>query len=195
MVIEVDLEELMEEVKEKQTKKRFRHTLGVMNTSACLAMRYEVDINSAQIAGLLHDVAKCITDDKMISKCKKAGLNISKFEQNNPYLLHGRLGAYYAKNKYNIKDEDILNAIRYHTTGRENMSMLEKIVFMADYIEPSRKLISQLDEIRKISFIDIDMAVFMTLENTLNHLKGSKKETDETTVCAYNYYKNLISIR
>ena len=115
---------------------RFQHTMGVMYTSACLAMVHGYDIKDAQVAGLLHDCAKCIPNKKKLKMCSEHNIPVSDFERSHPFLLHSRLGAYIAHEKYGIDDQEILSAINYHTTGRREMSLLEKIIYIADYIEP-----------------------------------------------------------
>ncbi len=186
----LELQNLMKDV---LTEKRYAHTIGVQHTAACLAMRYGEDVEKASIAGLLHDCAKCLTDEDLLQECEKYNIEITPLERRNPYLLHGKLGAYYTKNKYGIDEDDICEAIKYHTTGRPEMTLLEKIIFIADYIEPLRKEIPGLSAIRREVFIDINKAVYMALENTLNYLKhtahGQQKEIDEMTVRAYEYYK------
>ena len=103
---------------------RYRHTLGVMYTSAALAMRYGADLMKAQIAGLLHDCAKCIPNDKKLKLCDKYGIPVTKVENDAPFLLHSKLGAYLAKTKYGVEDEEILEAIVWHTTGKPAMTRL-----------------------------------------------------------------------
>lgn len=189
---EYDIKKLVKSMKKCQDKKRFQHTLGVSYTAAALAMRYSESIEKAQTAGILHDCAKCLPDTKILSMCEKYSIDISDFERQNPYLLHGKLGAYIAHEKYCVKDEDILNAIRYHTTGRQGMSLLEKIVFIADYIEPQRKTAAHLNEIRKLAFMDIDEALCVILKETLSYLKKSNKKIDSTTEQTYHYYQTII---
>lgn len=106
------------------------------------------------------------TTDKKIRICNKNQISYSKIEAENPYLLHGKVGAYIARKEFDILDEDILNAIIWHTTGRPDMSLLEKIIFVADYIEPSRRPIPELNLIRQLAFTDINQAVIKILENT-----------------------------
>lgn len=191
--MKIELRELQEQVKKVLSKKRYFHTLGVQYTAANLAMRYDLDIEKASIAGLLHDCAKSLTDEKLLEKCKKHQISIRKIEERNPYLLHAKLGGYYAIHQYGITDEEIVQAIIYHTTGKPKMNLLEKIVFVADYIEPGRKEVSGMKEIRHIAYIDLDKTVYLILENTLSYLKGEeiKKEIDPVTEEAYQYYKNL----
>lgn len=188
-----DFESIIKKVKKAQTKQRFNHTMGVAYTAASLAMRYEVSMEQAFLAGILHDCAKCISDEKLREKCQKNNIIITDFERKSPYLLHSKLGAFYASEKYDIKDEEILNSIIYHTTGRPNMSMLEKIIFVADYIEPNRYKAPNLNKIRKISFENIDMAVFIIIKDTIDYLSKNKSSIDNTSIETYNYYKQLIS--
>ena len=129
---------------------RYRHTLGVMYMAAALAMRYDITLlQNAQVAGLLHDCAKGIPNDKKIKMCEKRGIEITLIERKNPSLLHAKLGAALAKEKYGVSDPDILGAIRWHTTGKADMSMLEKIIFIADYIEPMRDKARSLSVVRE----------------------------------------------
>lgn len=173
-----------------QDSKRYEHTLGVEYTAAALAMRYDCDIRDAQIAGLLHDCAKCLTDAKRLSICKKHKIPITAVEKKNPFLLHAKVGAYLAHKKYKIRNEDIMNAIRSHTTGRQNMSILEKIVFVADYIEPGRSHAPNLElgEIRRLAFIDLDKAFIRILEDTLEYLKAGDRDIDPMTEETWRYY-------
>ena len=113
----------------------------------------------------------------------------------NPVLLHAKVGAFYAKNKYGVDDETIIDSILYHTTGRPDMGILEKIIYVADYIEPHRKKLPNLAEIRKIAFSDIDMAVFLILENSLNYLEKGKTQIDPVTRETYDFYKTFIEKR
>ena len=153
------LKKLTKEMQKVQDPKRFTHTLGVEYTAAALAMRYSEDVERAQIAGLLHDCAKCMENDKLLSVCEKYHLPATDVETRNPYLLHARVGSYLAKKEYKIEDPEILSAILYHTTGRPGMTLLEKIIFTADYIEPGRKQAPNLTQIRHLAFTDLDAAV------------------------------------
>lgn len=175
------LRKIRKAMERTQDAKRYEHTLGVEYTAAALAMRYGCDLRSARTAGLLHDCAKCLTDEKRLSVCRKNKIPMTALEKKNPFLLHGKVGAYLAEQKYGIKDADILNAIRNHTTGRQGMSLLEKIVFVADYIEPCRKHAPNLTEIRRLSFLDLDGAVLKILEDTLSYLRESGGDIDPMT--------------
>ncbi len=181
-------------LKKHLTKERYHHTVGVAYTAMSMAMKYnpQPDNNEfmikAEIAGLLHDCAKCMDNDKKIRICNKNQISYSKIEAENPYLLHGKVGAYIARKEFDILDEDILNAIIWHTTGRPDMSLLEKIIFVADYIEPSRRLIPELNLIRQLAFTDINQAVIKILENTLKYLNEKGNPIDDMTQKTYDSY-------
>lgn len=182
--------EMRERLQNKLTKKRFEHSLGVEYVSGSLAMIHGADVEKALTAGLLHDCAKCLSSEDKIAKCKKHGLPISDVESANPELLHAKLGAFYAREKYGIDDPEILSAIEYHTTGRPAMTLLEKIVFVADYIEPNRKVLPEIEEIRKEAFTDIDRSIVHILKNTLSYLEnGDCGSTDEMSIQTYKYYR------
>ena len=126
-----DLKKLRKAMEKELHAKRYEHTLSVAYTAASLAMIHDVEPNKALIAGMLHDCAKCLSNKKLISICEKNDLPISETELQNPAaLLHAKVGSFLAKEKYEIEDDDILNAIRYHTTGRPDMSKLEKILYI-----------------------------------------------------------------
>lgn len=187
------LRELEKKMKKAQDAKRFEHTLGVEFTAAALAMRHGGSVTDAQIAGVMHDCAKCLSDEKRLKICEKHDIPVSDVERRNPFLLHAKVGAYLAEKKYEVRNKpEILDAIRYHTTGREDMSLLEKIIFVADYIEPGRRHAPNLPEVRKLAFEDLDAAVLRILKDTLEHLKKSGGETDPMTEKVYRYYLNSI---
>ena len=167
---------------------RFEHTLGVMYTCAALAMRYEYDLEKAMLAGLLHDCAKCMPNAKKLKMAEKHHLEISSLERKNPFMLHAKLGAFLAKKKYDIEDEEILNAIRWHTTGRPDMTLLDKIVYVSDYIEPKRDKAPNLAKIRQLAFMDLDQALIKILEDTLGYLGDSSEHVDAMTKKTYDYY-------
>ena len=185
----IDMHKIRKQLAKVLDSKRYEHTQGVAYTSAALAMRYGEDVQKAELAGLLHDCAKCLDNEKKIHICKKHNIAISDAELKNPFLLHAKVGGYLTKEKYKIDDEDIINAVTYHTTGRPGMSLLEKIVYIADYIEPGRDHVSNLDEVRNLCFRDLDEALLQILEDILVHLKESKKEIDPMTQMTYEFYK------
>ena len=186
---EYDLKLLQKQMKEELSDDRYEHTLGVMYTAESLAMRYGVDMTKAAVAGLLLDCAKCIPNVQKIKICKKHDIEISEMEEKNPSLLHAKLGAYMAEEVYGINDPEILSAIRWHTTGKPDMSMLDIIIYMADYIEPNRDKAPDLKEIRKLSFENIEEALYRVLEGTLNYLSDRPETIDPMTKVSYDFYK------
>ncbi len=183
-----DISKIRKAMEKELDGKRYEHTLGVAYTAASLAMRYDVDVESAIVAGLLHDCAKCLSDEKKLSICEKHNINITAVERRNPSLLHAKVGSFLAMEEYHVEDIDIINAISNHTTGRPGMSDLEKIIFIADYMEPGRKNAPNLSLIRKLVFLDLDKALLKILEDTLEYLKEEKEEVDLMTQKTYDFY-------
>ena len=190
-------QEMREKLQKKLTDRRFEHSLGVEYVSGCLAMVHGVNVEKALTAGLLHDCAKCLSDEVgniagslnvFLENLREIIKKISECEYNNPELLHAKLGAFYAREKYDVKDPDILSAIACHTTGKPAMNMLEKILFVADYIEPNRKPLKEIEEIRKEAFTDIDKCIVHILKNTLSYLETTTDDTDPMSIDTYNYY-------
>lgn len=187
---ESDITKIRNSVKKKLDAKRYEHTLGVAYTAAALAMRYGEDMNNALVAGLLHDCAKCLSNERRLAICAKHNIAITPAEQKNPFLLHAKVGSFLAMKKYGVTDRDIINAILNHTTGRPGMSTLEKIIWLADYIEPGRKHAPNLALVRQTAFSDLDRALLIALEDTLEYLKSGKMEVDPMTQKTYDFYKN-----
>ncbi|MCR4781875.1 MAG: nicotinate (nicotinamide) nucleotide adenylyltransferase [Lachnospiraceae bacterium] len=185
----MDIHSIYDSLKESLKPSRYEHTLGVMYTAVSLAMRYNYPLEKAKLAGLLHDCAKNLSDDELILICEENGIEISAYERKAPYLLHAKVGAFFAKTKYSISDEDILHAITVHTTGCPNMSLLDKIIFTADYIEPLRDKAENLSEIRSKAFIDIDEAIVFILRDTLKYLEETGKSIDPMTQMTFDFYK------
>lgn len=185
------LKHLRKKLSKKLDKKRFSHTMGVAYTALNLAMAQGEDLYKAYLAGLLHDNAKCIPSDKKLELCQKYKLIPNQAEEQNPDLLHAKLGAVLAREKYHVEDETVIKAIRYHTTGRPGMSVLEQIIYIADYIEPNRKMLPDLPRIRAMAFSDLNGAMVLILQSTLAFLKEKGSVIDEMTQETYEYYKNL----
>lgn len=173
-------------------RKRYLHSVAVAHLAASYAVSMGYDPERALIAGILHDCAKAYSDEQLVADCDSFQLPVTEVERRNGFLLHGKLGAFYAKNKYFITDEEILSAISYHTTGRPGMTDLEKAVFLADYLEPFRTQPTkpELNEIRRLAFQDIDKAIYLALKNTLRYLENSGQEMDMTTVETFKQYKD-----
>lgn len=183
---------IRKELQKQLQKNRYEHTLGVEKTAVLLAKHHGVDVNKARLAALLHDCAKNLSDNKKLELCKKYNIELSCEESKNLDLVHAQIGAVVAKYKYNINDTDILDAITYHTTGKPNMSNLEKIIYISDYIEPGRDKAPNLKKIRKMANKDLDKALFMILSDTITYLKNSNNYIVPLTMDAYEYYNDIL---
>lgn len=179
-----NLEKIKEKILEDIGEKRFKHSLRVADTAKSLAKIHGADENKAYLAGLIHDCSKYNEksySEKLNIDPKNYGLKSYK----DP-VFHSFLGRDVAKKVYNISDEDILKAIAYHTTGRPNMSLLEKIIFVADAVEPKRDF-EGLDKLRALSKTDIDQAVLALLNNNIIYLIGKSLAINPLTIDARNF--------
>lgn len=190
----MELKQLRECVKQLMKESRYLHSRGVEEVSYDLALIYGCDTRKASIAGILHDYAKGLSDEELLAKCDQYHLPITEVERKRPVLLHAKVGSAMVKDLLGVEDEDILNSITYHTTGRPSMSLLEKIIFTADFIEPYRKPIPNIDEIRRWAYLNLDTAVTMILKNTLDYLTDSGVLIDTLTKETYEYYKALTQV-
>ena len=151
------------------SKKRFKHTLGVVESATHLAKLYGVDVEKARLAALLHDCAKELPLQDMQNLVKSESYDADQQLLSNGNLLHGFAGMIRAKKEFSISDDEVLEAIRVHTTGKVHMSTLDKVIFLADYIEPNRDF-PGVDELRNVSELDLDKAVLLGFDNTIIHL-------------------------
>ena len=169
--------------------KRLEHTLGVRDTAMKLCDLYGGDKEKAEVSAILHDIFRGRTVDELNELVKKYSLPDKYI--GNANLAHGKLAEAYAREEMGVLDPDILNAISYHTTGRKEMTLLEKIVFLADAIEPGRDY-PLVEKLRDIAFNEsLDRACLMTLDGTIKHLinQGIKREDiDIDTLEAYEYF-------
>lgn len=167
-------------------EKRMQHVLGVVQTAQHLAQKYGVDVEKAGVAAALHDIAKYYRTGSLRKLLETS--EFSSYLEANEAIWHAPVGAILAKEKYGVTDEDILNAIQFHTTGRENMSELEKIIFVADFIEPTRTL-DVASECRKIADINLNSAVAFECKCTINFLQSNNENIHEDTIKTFEYYK------
>ena len=147
--------------------KRFTHTMGVVEEAERLATHYTVDIEKARWAALLHDCAKEYSADKKRALCKLWGIQLDEVLEANIDIAHSMLGAESARRDFYINDPAILQAIRYHTTGHKGMTMLDKIIMLADYIEPYREDWGPLKEMRSLAFVNINQALIIGTKYTI----------------------------
>ena len=176
------------QLKNRLSPMRYEHSLSVSFTCMSLAMRYGYDMNKAELAGLMHDCGKRFSDEVILKKCLKHGIPVTESENKALAVLHAKYGAWLAENKYQIRDEEILSAIACHTTGKPEMSLLDKIVYVADYIESRREKAPNLPEMRRLAFENLDEALYQIMAGTLRYLKSTGAKADEMTQNAFEYY-------
>lgn len=163
------LEEIQSDLKKVLSAKRYHHSSGVADMAKHLAEVYGADPEKAYMAGWIHDCAKELSLEEMQQVMKEAGLSLDEHMMHSRALLHGPCGSILAEKKYGITDRDIKSAIYFHTTGQPGMTLLEKIVFLADYIEPSRDF-PGVDTLRKKAEKNLDKAVLAAYDSTISHL-------------------------
>ena len=174
------ISELRAKLQKNLSAHRYEHSIGVEYTAAALAMRYGADVLKAEIAGLMHDCAKEYSDEELAAKCPGEG---------NAKTLHAVYAPVVAREKYGIDDVEILSAMRWHTTGKAGMALLDKIVFVADFIEPSRKMITILPEMRRLAFTDLNYTVYRIAEETMYYLEMKNAPLDLKTKECYDWLK------
>jgi len=180
------LDRLKEKLSLMLSRERMEHTFGVQKMAVELAILYGTDICKANIAALLHDCAKDIPEKELLSKCSEYGVELDDISLLEPELIHAPLGAKIAQRDFEIWDEEILKAIECHTTGCTRMSKLDKIIFLADLIEPGRNF-PGISEIRRKAFKNLDEAVVMAMDNKIEYVLSQKKLLHPNTVYARNY--------
>lgn len=178
--------EMLQAVREKLTEKRYLHTLGVVEAAVQLADRYGADSKKAEIAAIFHDYAKFRDESEMAKIIKENEQISSGLLDYHKELWHAPVGAYLVQKEIGIVDEEILNAIRFHTTGRPNMSTLEKVVCLADYIEPGRQF-PGVEEVRELAKSSLDQALAISLLNTICYLEKQGQTVYPLTVDAYRF--------
>ncbi|MBF1756431.1 bis(5'-nucleosyl)-tetraphosphatase (symmetrical) YqeK [Veillonella tobetsuensis] len=179
----MDIKEIETDLSNKLSKKRFIHTLGVVNSAMYLAKKYGANIEDAHLAALLHDCAKEIPLLEM--RDLVADLPCDQDMLHSGALLHGLAGMVLANTQYGVTNPDILEAIRVHTTGKENMSKLDKIIFLADYIEPNRKF-PGVNDIRLAAEQSLDAGVLCGFDMTIRHLIDSGDSIYPLTILSRN---------
>lgn len=187
-------ENLTMAIKNRLPAGRFLHTLGVVESAQNLANKYGADAERARIAALLHDIAKPLSTEEVLRICEEAGEQVSDEELASEKTLHARAGAILAERDFNVTDPEILGAIRYHTTGKPEMTLLEKIIFIADYIEPGRSKAPNLDKIRRESMLDLNRCICMIVRDTLQHLRETGVHVNRLTEETYEYYRSLTNM-
>jgi predicted HD superfamily hydrolase involved in NAD metabolism len=183
-------EKALKIVKKHLTKHRYEHTLGVMETAVVLAEKYGADKKRAELAAIFHDYAKFRDKEEMKSIIQEQQLG-NELLQFNSELWHAPVGAYLAEKEVGITDLEVLDAIRYHTSGRPKMTILEKVVYLADYIEPGRHF-PGVEEVRDMAEKDLDQALLQAIKNTVHFLLKRNQCVFPLTILTYN---DLISTK
>lgn len=174
-------------VDETLTDKRKIHTAGVRDMALKLCDIYGADKEKVEIASLCHDLYRGKSIEELNNLVRKYNLGDEYID--NPNLAHGKIAAAVMKDILKIDDDDILNAVSFHTTGRPAMSQIEKIIYISDAIEINRKPYPNLEKIRELALTDLDKACEMSLKNTINFLNELNKTIDEDTLDAYRYFQ------
>lgn len=182
----ISIQDMKKYLKDNLIENRYNHTLGVVKTALELAERYSADKHKAEVAALSHDMGKNMNVYELKKLIEEEGIRLTVDEEKNMELWHSVASPILGRKIFNIEDEDILNAMRYHTTGRENMSKLEKIIYLADLIEPSRKF-NGVEDIRQIAMEDLDLAMLKALTHTTKYLLDKGHAIDNNTIKARNY--------
>ncbi|QPC46955.1 bis(5'-nucleosyl)-tetraphosphatase (symmetrical) YqeK [Mangrovibacillus cuniculi] len=178
-------EEALAFVKPHLTEKRYIHTIGVMETAITLASKYAVDQKKAELAAIFHDYAKFRDLDEMRNIIVQKSLDPLLLSFHSE-LWHAPVGALLVQQEIGIVDEEILSAIRYHTSGRKEMTELEKIIYVADYIEPGRDF-PGVEEVRKLAEVSLDAALKQSVKNTINFLLKKEVPIYPDTLNLYNW--------
>ena len=178
-------EKILEKLKKNLDAERYQHTLGVADTAREMAAVFGEDTEKAYLAGLLHDCAKCMTLQEMQKAAKDE--HPDPMMKQSKALLHALAGACLARDKYHVEDTDVLSAIRWHTTGKADMTRLEKIIYLADMIEPNRKPFPGIEALRGLCLTDLDAAMIRALEMSQEHVMRQGKPLHPDTAAALAY--------
>ena len=178
--------QIIEYLKVNLTPQRFQHSISVMETAVSLANHYKVDEEKAKLAGLTHDCAKNLKNLEVNDLLEKNGYNIDRMFKKSSNVMHGLAGSIIAKDVMGISDEDVLNAIAYHTTGRTNMSILEKIIYIADYVEPLRNF-NGVENLRTLAYENLEEALLLCFNNTIKYVIDKGELIHKDTIEARNF--------
>ncbi|MCR4962580.1 MAG: bis(5'-nucleosyl)-tetraphosphatase (symmetrical) YqeK [Firmicutes bacterium] len=169
--------------------RRFQHSLSVAQTAAALAERWQVPKEKAYLAGLIHDVGRCYTPAQLRQKAAELHLELDEWQNRHDPLLHAPVGAAILEQEWGVTDAEILEAVKYHTVGHPQMSLLAKIIFLADIIEPLRQSWPGLEQLRDQAYIDLDRAILAALAYTFSYLAGKQEPCHPMALQTYQTLK------
>lgn len=184
--MENKLDKYEEYVRRTLPERRIKHTIGVRDTAVELAKKYGCCQDKAAAAALLHDIGKYLHREELIDIIRFKDEKKNKTLNLEPQVYHGYASAIIAQRDLNESDPEVLDAVRYHTTGRENMTLLEKIIYIADYIEPNRRF-DGIQDVRDMAFMDLDKSILMAMNNTIIYIIEQNGIIDFDTILARNY--------
>ena len=177
--------EIQRYLKEKLQPRRYVHVLSVRDTAVDLARRYSADLQKLNFAALLHDCAKWMSAEQLFKSAAHSGLHLDVIERTNPSILHARIGAELAVKRFGIDHPEILSAIRLHTTGSGAMTLIDRILYVADFAEPQRTY-READIVRKLAYQDLNRAVLEVSRYKIERLLTKGKAIHANTIDAYN---------
>ncbi len=172
-------------VKETLSERRFRHTLGVMDLAEKLAMNYNVEIEKARLAALLHDCARGWPEWQLLKKAEDFAIVVTEIDRSQPELLHAPIAAELARREHGVSDPAVVEAIRWHTTGHEQMDDLAKIIYVADSLELGREY-PGVDRLRQEMYTGLDQICLSVLNHTLSYLLETDKLIHPQSIRARN---------
>lgn len=177
--------EIEKYLKSKLTPERYAHVLSVRELALDLAKRYDVDLRKVNLAVLLHDCAKWMRTSEQYEAAASHKIQLDEVERHNPSLLHALIGVEFAVSRFEVDNHEILNAIRIHTTGSGKMTLIDKILYVADFAEPKRNH-AQADSVRELAYQDLNKAVFEVSRYKIEHLLAKGVLIHPSTIDAYN---------
>ena len=192
----IDMESLFRWLKDNLSEKRYIHSIGTAECARDLAIKFGLDSEKAYMAGLLHDCAKCFSNEKLLEIINN-NLNVQKIELMNYKTLHAPVSAYIAKNNFGVEDNEILSAIRWHTLGKIDMTDFEKIIFLADKIEPKTRDKDYLEEVRDYLKEEngLNKAMLKCYKETIKSLVKRDLKICPVTIDIYNNLEDIVNVK
>jgi len=182
------MNKIIDFLKNNLKQSRYEHTMGVRDEAVKLARHYGADEGKAETAALIHDCCKNKSLEELVSLANELNLPLDEMQRESTALLHGPVGAVFAKNYFKIEDSEVIDAVACHTTGKADMTLLDKIIYLADYIEPNREAFEGLEELREIAYVDLDKAMLKALNMSVKHVKSKGALVHPDTLAAINCF-------